>query len=78
MPHATLGQKSSRTGYEIDLSVSKKSLRLDPDAKTFLFECYASLNALGEAHSGGRTSLSGRFEAHLGAAYYARVQWNPL
>ena len=78
VPDATLRQKSSRSGYEIDLSVSKKCLRLAPDAQTFLFECYASLNALGEAHSGGRTSLSGRFEAHLGAAYYARVQWNPL
>jgi alpha-galactosidase/6-phospho-beta-glucosidase family protein len=78
VPHATLRQKSSRTGYEVDLSVSKKSLRLAPDARTFLFECYASLNALGEAHSGGRTSLSGHFEAHLGAAYYTRVQLNPL
>ena len=77
LPGVTLRQKSSRTGYEIDLSVSKKCLRLASDAKTFLFECYASLNALGEAHSGGRTSLSGRFEAHLDAAYYACVQLIP-
>jgi len=75
---ASLQQKSDRSGYEIHLSVPSNSLRLAPDVRTFLFECYASLNALGEAHSGGRTSLSGRFEAHLGAAYYARVQLKPL
>jgi len=73
---AVLKQKSGRTAYIIELSIPKKSLRLAPDAKTFLFDLYSYLNAHGEAHSGGRTSLSGRFEAHLSTAFYSLVDLN--
>lgn len=60
-------------GYQIDLLVPKKSLNLPPNTRTLLLDCYATLNALGEAHSGGRTSLSGRFEAHLGTSLYTQI-----
>jgi alpha-galactosidase len=71
---AVIRQKEDRTGYEIELEVPKKSLRLSENAPSFLIECYANINALGEAHSGGRASLSGYFDAHLGTSLYSFVE----
>jgi alpha-galactosidase/6-phospho-beta-glucosidase family protein len=74
VPGARLRQSANRSGYEIEATVPKASLGLPPDAKAFLLDCYANLSALGDAHSGGRASLSGSFEAHCGASFYSRVE----
>lgn len=70
---ALLSQKTRRGSYEIEWSVPKESLRLVATARAFLFDAYANVMALGEAHSGGRGSLSGGFHAHLGTAHFAFV-----
>jgi alpha-galactosidase len=74
VPGARLRQSANRSGYEIEATVPKASLGLPPNAQAFLLDCYANLSALGDAHSGGRASLSGSFEAHCGAAFYSRVE----
>ncbi len=77
VPGARLSQRANGSGYEIEIAVPKASLRLPPQAKVFLLDCYANIQALGDAHGGGRASLSGSFQAHLGSASYARVELSP-
>ncbi len=78
IPGARLRQSANRSGYEIEAMVPKASLGLPPDAQAFLLDCYVNLSALGDAHGGGRASLSGSFEAHRGAAFYSRVELSPI
>ncbi|MBC2602903.1 alpha-galactosidase [Puniceicoccus vermicola] len=70
---AELEQEAAGSGYQVRVVVPKKSLKLSPDADSFLLDCYVNINALGDAHSGGRSSLSGGFNAHLGAHEYSLV-----
>lgn len=74
---ADLRQQGFGTGYEVSLSVPKSRLGLEEGAPAFLLDCYATIHAHGGAHSGGRVSLSGEFQAHLGTAAYARVELLP-
>ncbi len=71
---ARVAQHPRGSGYEIEVTVPKASLGLKPDADAFLLDCYANLGALGDAHGGGRASLSGSFEAHRSTALYSRVE----
>lgn len=67
---ARVAQRPFGAGYEADLQIPRASVGL-PARGGFLLDCYANLAALGGAHSGGRVSLSGAFQAHLGPASYA-------
>jgi alpha-galactosidase len=69
-----ISQKAAGAGYELDLMVPKASLDLPEGSTDFLFDCYARVTALGEAHGGGWTSLSGGNDSHLTSRNYARVQ----
>lgn len=70
IPGAEASQRRAGSGYEIDLVISRLALGLPKDGG-FLLDCYANLTALGGFHSGGRVSLSGSFQAHLGPANYS-------
>ncbi len=61
-------------GYEVEVEIPFKAAGLDPKAGNFLFDIYARLTALGDAHSGGSGSLSGHFESHVDSSYSALVE----
>ncbi|WOO42145.1 alpha-glucosidase/alpha-galactosidase [Rubellicoccus peritrichatus] len=48
--------------YSIDVLVPNKIAGVSSNGP-ILFDAYANLNALGDAHSGGRSTLSGRFDS---------------
>ncbi len=58
-------------GYEVEVELPLASVGLREGE--FLFDLYARLTALGDAHSGGRTSLSGHFESHSDSSHFVRV-----
>ena len=68
--------RPSRTGagYEVDLEIPLAATGLAAGTRSFLFNLYANLTALGDAHSGGRTSLSGSFNAHVDASRFPRIE----
>jgi len=61
-------------GYEINAELPFASVGLTKAGKSFLFDVIVHLTALGDAHSGGRTSLSGQFESHLNSDHFAQVE----
>ena len=63
-------QRRADAGYELDVDIPRAALSL-PATGGILLDCYANLAALGGAHAGGRVSLSGSFNAHLGPVAYA-------
>lgn len=65
---AKLDVKRSKSGYDLKLDLPCKAAGLQSQG-SFLFDCYATLNALGDAHSGGRSSLSGKFESKEDMSY---------
>ncbi len=64
----------SGAGYEIELEIPFATAGLEVGTKSFLFNLYAHLAALGDAHSGGLTSLSGRFNSHFDTSHFPRVE----
>ncbi|WP_269523645.1 alpha-glucosidase/alpha-galactosidase [Coraliomargarita parva] len=60
--------------YELEFTVSFEELGLEPTNEV-LFDCIANLGALGDAHSGGRTVLSGNFNAFSNSSQYTLVSW---
>jgi alpha-galactosidase len=60
--------------YEINLTVPYSELDLMLTDQLY-FDCLANLGALGDAHSGGRTSLSSGGDSHLKSRHYALITW---
>jgi len=69
----SLGQEQDALSYTLTAVFDWSALGLEPRAP-FLFDCAAGLRALGDAHSGGRASLSGNFNAASQTSDYALVQ----
>ncbi len=69
---ATLDLERGAAGYHfrLDLPTARAGIGVDG---AFLFDVFISLNALGDAHSGGRSSLSGKFESNVDMAYAVEV-----
>ncbi len=65
---ASLTINRSKVDYTATLKLSCKEAGI-PTEGPFLFDCYSTLNALGDAHSGGRSSLSGTFESNADMSY---------
>jgi alpha-galactosidase/6-phospho-beta-glucosidase family protein len=63
---ATIRPASRGAGYEVTAEISFAAAGLSEGDTTFLFDAQVDLAALGDAHSGGRTSLSGSFSGHRG------------
>lgn len=72
LPEAEISFRRTELYYEIELKVPFAALDL-PASDTLLFDCLANLGALGDAHSGGRTNLCGRFDSHITSSHYALV-----
>jgi alpha-galactosidase/6-phospho-beta-glucosidase family protein len=59
--------------YTVNLEIPWAAIGLSGDADSFLFDAIAMLSALGDAHSGGRTSLNGGFDAFWTTKDYSKV-----
>lgn len=62
-PGSSVSLESSPTGYDFTARIPCAAAGV-PVVGAFLFDVFASLNALGDAHSGGRSALSGGFESN--------------
>jgi alpha-galactosidase len=61
------------TGYEIEVAVPFSATGLQAGDKSVLFDAIVNLSALGDAHSGGKTSLGGGLDSSSSSARYAHV-----
>jgi alpha-galactosidase/6-phospho-beta-glucosidase family protein len=66
--------RSNGSGYEIHVKIPFSEIGPEEHKGGFLFDCLVDLTALGDAHSGGRASLSGGFDSHENASRFARVE----
>jgi hypothetical protein len=73
LPGAEAQQTIHGTSYEIETTLTYEQLSLPADAKEFLFDAIFRLTSLGDAHSGGRTSLNESFESNKRSEHYRRV-----
>jgi alpha-galactosidase len=62
------------TGYEIEATIPFAAAGVTADSKHCLFDVIVNLSALGDAHSGGRTSLSGGFYSSHETTLYAQLE----
>jgi alpha-galactosidase/6-phospho-beta-glucosidase family protein len=60
-------------GYEVEAEIPLSVLGLDK-ADAFLFDVIVNIAALGDAHSGGSTSLSGDLDSHGNSRRFHRVK----
>ena len=60
-------------GYRLRASLPLAALGLAAGARSFLFDVYVNLTALGDAHSGGRATLHGSHESHATSGHYGRL-----
>lgn len=58
--------------YTLDVRIDPTAIGLS-DSSSFLFDVHSRIHALGDAHSGGRCSLSGYFNSHENTVHYAQV-----
>jgi alpha-galactosidase len=70
---ARLGRHPKGAGYEITAEIPFTAASIPPGETAFLFDAIVHLTALGDAHSGGATSLSGTFDSSLNSIGYAQV-----
>ena len=66
-------QTVAGTHYDLDVTLPLKVAGLAGGARTFLFDAIFDLAALGDAHSGGRAALNGKFDSSSLSAHYSRV-----
>jgi alpha-galactosidase/6-phospho-beta-glucosidase family protein len=66
-------QETTSISYRIEAEIPFAAVGLRPDTGEFLFDAIAMLTALGDAHSGGRTSLNGSFKSWETTKHYSRV-----
>lgn len=63
----------TKLDYTIDLLIDPKVIGLK-DTSNFLFDAFTKINALGDAHSGGRCALNDDFEGYQSTVHYAQVR----
>ncbi|PTX99750.1 alpha-glucosidase/alpha-galactosidase [Verrucomicrobia bacterium LW23] len=73
IPGIELTQAWEPLGYTLQVVAPKELLGLDAASDKFLFDMYANLSALGEAHSGGVTRLGGKRDSHVTNEAFAQV-----
>jgi alpha-galactosidase len=72
--HARIGAHPRGTGYQVDVKVPLSLFGVTANQKSFLFDTIVRLTNLGDAHSGGNTSLSGAFDSFQNTSRFARVE----
>lgn len=70
---ATTSQKIEKNSYALDLLLPYDQLGLPDEPKEFLFDFITTIAALGDAHSGGRTAMNGKFDSWINTGHYALV-----
>ncbi len=71
---ATTRQSIDKTSYTLDLLLPYKQIGLPDAPNEFLFDFITTISDLGDAHSGGRTSMNGRsFDSWLSSDHYAWI-----
>jgi alpha-galactosidase len=60
---ARIGQHPRGAGYEVHVEIPFTAAGVPASETGFLFDAFVHLSALGDAHSGGRTTLSSTFDA---------------
>jgi alpha-galactosidase/6-phospho-beta-glucosidase family protein len=69
----TAKQEIDKLSYTIDVLLPYETVNVKSASADFLFDFIANLNALGDAHSGGRTSMNGRFDSSNRSDHYAYI-----
>jgi hypothetical protein len=59
-------------GYEVEVELPLKKIGL-PNGAPFLFDMIVNITTLGDAHSGGRASLSGGFDSLVDSTRFHHV-----
>ncbi|HSI82510.1 MAG TPA: hypothetical protein VK970_01930, partial [Candidatus Methylacidiphilales bacterium] len=59
--------------YTLKVVAPRELLGLSAISDKFLFDFYARLSALGEAHSGGITRLGGKQNSHVNSDTFAQI-----
>ena len=72
--HARIDTHAKGAGYEINVEIPFAKAGIPPEQTSFLFDTIVHLTALGDAHSGGRTSLSGVFDSSENPGHFAQVE----
>ncbi|MEM9158358.1 MAG: alpha-glucosidase/alpha-galactosidase [Verrucomicrobiota bacterium] len=75
-PSAQAKQTTTEMYYKLELDLSYESLGLNAEDKTFIFDVASGLGALGDAHSGGQTSLSNQFGSNRDSSQFLRAQFS--
>jgi alpha-galactosidase/6-phospho-beta-glucosidase family protein len=70
---ARIGPAPVGSGYEINVEIPWVAAGLSPNAKNILFDTIVRLTALGDAHSGGRASLSGGYDSNHDSSGFVQV-----
>lgn len=65
--------KSTPMDYHMEIDIPLAAAQLNLKSRKFLFDSIVGINALGDAHSGGRASLTGHWDAHVHSTHYAMV-----
>lgn len=76
IPAKVSAYKVSKIDYSFTVNLPMTALGLDAQQSRFYFDIIAKINALGDAHSGGRTSLSGSFESHADNSNFAVLDFS--
>ncbi|MGF1657526.1 MAG: alpha-glucosidase/alpha-galactosidase [Verrucomicrobiales bacterium] len=66
-------QEISSIDYKLSALLPWEALGLDAEGSSVLFDCIVRLQALGDAHSGGRTSLNGKFQSNRSSKHYSEL-----
>jgi alpha-galactosidase len=72
---AQIASHPAGAGYEVSAEIPFSAVDLTHETK-FLFDIIVHLSALGDAHSGGRTSLSGQFQSNQNSSLFAEVDFS--
>jgi hypothetical protein len=70
---ARMGRHPSGAGYEMNAEIPFATAEIPRGSKSFLFDTIVHLTALGDAHAGGATSLSGEFDSNRNSTRFVRV-----
>jgi alpha-galactosidase len=71
---ARIGAHPRGAGYEINAEIPFAAAGIGHGRTSFLFDTIVRLTALGDAHSGGQTSLSGDFDSSQNSSHFAQVE----
>jgi alpha-galactosidase/6-phospho-beta-glucosidase family protein len=71
---ARIGAHPQGAGYEVNAEIPFAAVGLPKGQTSFLFDAIVHISALGTAHSGGRTSLSGEFDSSRNSNHFIQVE----